>query len=1116
MPSGYYRYPTLHDDTLVFTCEDDLWTASVHGGVARRLTSGLGEASRPALSPHGDLLAFAGREDGQTEIYLMPATGGQPKRLTYLGGSLCYPAGWTPDGCITFANNARQFHGSRLHLYTISPEGGSPELVNLGPARSIAYGPSGAVVIGRNTGDPARWKRYRGGTAGTLWIDPHGSGEFHPLVDLKGNLASPIWLGERVYFLSDHEGVGNLYSCLPDGSDLQRHTRHAEFYARNASSDGKRIVYHAGADLYLYSPETATSQRVEFDFHSPQTQRSRKFVDAARYLESYDLHSGGQALAMITRGKLFSFANWEGAVLQHAGNQLGSNGQQAPTTAVRYRLPAWLKDGQRLVAVSDEGGEEHFVIYSADGLSDPLVLPDLDSGRVVEMVPNPCRDLLAFSNHRFELCLLDLETQALTVIDRGRDTRIEGFAWSPDGEWLAYSVSISLKVSVLKLWQASSGEITQLTRPVLLDVRPFFDPQGNYLYFLSYRTFDPVYDNLQFDLNFPFGVKPYAILLKKDALSPFIPQPRLGADKKEDKPEPEGELATQDIAQRGEADEPVEEENPEQDTDPSAGEEPGEEEKEEKRVQIDLEGIQDRIVAFPVSEARYGRVLGGEGDKVFYSIYPAEGALEDEFLSIAPPAKGLICTYDLNAQKEETLFHKVTDFTVSRDGAYLAYQSGNKLRVVKIGDKPEENNGKTRKTGWIDLSRLRVAVTPGAEWRQMFREAWRLQRDHFWTADMSRIDWLSVHDRYLPLVDRISSRAEFSDLMWEMQGELGTSHCYEFLGDYRPQPVYPLGSLAATYEFDPERDGWRITSIARGDAWDPKADSPLATPGANIQVGEVIRAINGQRLTSALSPEMALVNLAETEVNLTLAGNGKTPPRNVTVRTISNEFPVRYRQWVEANREMVHTQSEGRIGYVHIPDMSALGYAEFHRYFLAEFDREGLVVDVRYNGGGHVSPLILQKLARKRIGYDTTRWGLDPEPYPPESVIGPIVALTNELAGSDGDIFSHGFKLLGLGPLLGKRTWGGVVGIWPRHALVDGSITTQPEFSFWFQDVGWGVENYGTDPDIEVDNLPQDEARGQDVQLQRAIEEALRLLESNPPKRPDFSDRPDRSLPKLG
>jgi tricorn protease len=396
----------------------------------------------------------------------------------------------------------------------------------------------------------------------------------------------------------------------------------------------------------------------------------------------------------------------------------------------------------------------------------------------------------------------------------------------------------------------------------------------------------------------------------------------------------------------------------------------------------------------------------------------------------------------------------------------------------------------------------------------MLTEAWRLMRDQFWTPDMSKVDWLAVLERYSPLVERVGTRSEFSDLAWEMQGELGTSHSYEFGGDYRSSPNYHNGYLGATFSYDAESDSWRIDSIAHGDAWDEDMTSPLARPGVNIEVGDRILAINGRKLRRDFSPLQALVNLARTEVLLTVA-NEKKEIRSVTVKTLATETPVYYRQWIEDNRRRVHEATNGRVGYVYIPDMSPWGYAEFHRGYLAEVDREGLIVDLRFNGGGHVSPLLLQKLLRRRIGYDISRWGKYPEPYPPESVMGPVVALTNEWAGSDGDIFSHGFKMLGLGPLIGKRTWGGVVGIWPRHTLVDGTITSQPEFSFWFSDVGWGVENYGTDPDIEVENRPQDYAAGRDAQLERSIEEAMKLMEANPPQLPAFDKRPNLKLPKL-
>jgi tricorn protease len=1116
MPSGYYRFPTIHDGTIVFACEDDLWLVETGGGVPRRLTSSLGEASHPSLSPDGRLLAFVGREEGEAEIYLMAAEGGPARRLTFMGGSQCLTAGWTPDGKILFANNAGRPFPSLLHLYAIDPAPGEngvavPEQLNLGPARAISFGPHGARVIGRNTGDPARWKRYRGGTVGQLWVDANGDGDFRPLPALDGNTASPLWLGERIYFISDHEGIGNIYSCRPDGSDLSRHTDHHLFYARYADSDGRRIVYHAGADLYLFDPESGVSSLVPIEFHSPQTQRNRKFVSAATYLQEWTLHPAGHSTAVTSRGKLFTFANWEGAV-----------SQQGEPDGVRYRLPQWLNDGRRLIAVTDAGGEESFVILheNENQEREARYLEGLDTGRPLGLDVNPEKDQVAFSNHRNELLWLDLETRELKLIDRGVAEPITDFTWSPDGCWLAYSVSVSLQVSVIKLWHATSGEITRVTRPVLRDVAPSFDPEGRYLYFISYRHFDPVYDNLHFDLNFPLGMKPYLVTLLADLPSPFVPwPPQAGPAAAPPEPEATAQMAAP----------PGDESAPEPGT-ASEAESSAEtaDDLEAEEMTIDIEGIQDRIVAFPLNEGRYGRIQGVRNGKVLISCYPVESALNQPATAAAPPAKGTLLLYDLNERKEEALIHNMTDFTCSRNACFLLYRAGNDLRVLKAGAKPDKEAGRApgRRSGWLDLKRIKLSIRPGLEWRQMFREAWRLQRDHFWTADMSQVDWLTVHERYLTLVDRVSSRAEFSDLMWEMQGELGTSHCYELGGDYRQEPGYHQGFLGADLTYDSEAGGWRISHIVRGDAWDLQSDSPLNAPGLNIREGDVLLAVNGRRLDGVTPPAVHLVNLAGDEVSLTVASRrpggeaeataGEPPAiRAVTVATLKNEMPARYREWVEQNRRRVHEATNGRVGYVHIPDMGARGYAEFHRGFLGELDRQGLIVDVRFNAGGHVSPLILEKLARRRIGYDLSRWGQILSPYPPESLIGPVVALTNEHAGSDGDIFSHGFKVLGLGSLLGKRTWGGVVGIWPRQALVDGTITTQPEFSFWFEDVGWGVENYGTEPDIEVEITPQDYARGVDTQLERAVAEIVALLEANPPSLPTFSERPSRALPKL-
>jgi tricorn protease len=534
-------------------------------------------------------------------------------------------------------------------------------------------------------------------------------------------------------------------------------------------------------------------------------------------------------------------------------------------------------------------------------------------------------------------------------------------------------------------------------------------------------------------------------------------------------------------------------------------------------TKIDLEGIESRVLAFPVPAGRYRQIHGIKG-KALFTSYPVTGTLGQSQRDEENSPKSRLEMYEFETQKKEAIVSEVDSFQIGSDRKTLIYRSGSKLRVMKAGEKSDEGKAKKgpgRESGWIDLGRIRVSVDRGLEWKQMYREAWRLQREHFWTPNMSSVDWELIYDRYEKLLSRVTTRSEFSDLIWEMQGELGTSHAYERGGDYRSGPRYAQGFLGADFEYDGDHDCYRIAHIVQGDVWKEGKDSPLNAPGINVKPGDKLIAIGGRKLSKSLTPNELLVNQAGREINLTFSTDDEeNPVRTVCVKSLSDETPARYREWVQTNRAKVHEQTNGRVGYVHIPDMGAAGYAEFHRYYLAEVCHDALIVDVRCNSGGHVSQLILEKLARKRIGYDLPRWG-EPMPYPNDSVLGPIVALNDEFAGSDGDIFSHCFKLMNLGVLVGKRTWGGVIGISSRYSLVDGSTTTQPEYSYWFKDVGWGVENYGTDPDVEVEIKPQDYAQGKDPQLDRAIEEVLKQLEENPPEKPGFNGRPDLSLPKL-
>ena len=1063
LPPAYLRQPTLQGDTVVFVSDDDLWRVGAAGGVAHRLTAGLGEVGSPCLSPDGQWIAFIGRDEQHGEVWLMPAAGGAARRLTWLGADTAV-RGWTPEGRVLLCSNHGQPFFRNWHAYTLGIEGGEPERIELGQINHLAFGSGGRRVIGRNTIDPARWKRYRGGTAGHLWIDASGTGAFRRMTELQGNLTSPMWIGERIWFISDFEGIGNLYSCAPDGRGVRRHSDHAEYYARHAQSDGRRIVYQCGAELWLLDPADDAPRRIDVQVPSARTQAARRFVPAAENLQGMALHPAGHSVALECRGRLFSMALWEGAVHRHGA-----------TDAARQRFGQWLADGRTLVAVSDASGEEQVALFDAAG---SRVLP-WDIGRATELRASPAGTRIAIANHRNELLLGDVDSGVLQAVDASDCGRIRDLAWSPDGQWLAYAFDADPRHTAIKLLHAASGQCTLATEPEFRDWSPSFDPAGRYLYFLSLRTFDPVYDALQFELSFPRAARPYLLALQAGGPAPFEPAPKgLKAD------------------ERGGAAVPPAE----------AGPQP---------VRVDLAGITRRVAAFPVVEGRFGQMAGVAGDKVVWTLLPIAGAHGRGGHKESP---GRLERFDFATGQATTLVDKADQFTLAQDHHTLLVRSGQRLRAVSALRRDEKDapadERPSRKSGWLDLARLRVAVEPAAEWRQMLREVWRLQRDQFWTADLSGIDWPAVWHRYEPLLPRVATRAELSDLVWELQGELGTSHAYEMGGDHRKPPAVALGFLAA--ELRPAPAGHEILHIVQGDTWDASADSPLNAVGVEAQPGERVLAVGGQPLPADRPAASMLVHQAGAKVTLTLARevDGVPVQREVLVTLLADETAARYREWVERNRAWVHERSGGRVGYFHLPDMMASGFAEFHRYFASESDRDALIVDVRFNRGGHVSQLLLEKVARRRLAWNQPRWGR-PEPYPEAAAAGPVVALTNEHAGSDGDIFSHNFKLMGIGALVGQRTWGGVIGIWPRHPLVDGSMTTQPEYAFWFKDVGWGVENHGTDPTIAVDDAPQDRAAGRDRQLEVALDTALDAIAREGVARPLFGPHPRLTAPPL-
>ena len=902
---GYYRNPAIKDDALVFVSDDDLWTVPLKGGKAERLTSGVGSADDPVFSPDEKWIAFTGTYEGHPEIYLIPSEGGEPRRLTFISEG-CTMVGWTPEGEVIFSSTKN--HPFRLrNLYKIALEKGTPERLPCGPANFISYLDQGkGCVIQRHGYGYVSWKRYRGGTAGDLWIDKQGKGNFSKLISIKGNALRPFWIQNRIYFISDHQGHGNIYSCTQEGTDLKRHTSHEDFFVRGLSYDKDTLVYTAGADIYCYSLKKESSKKLKVDFYSSFPQRARKFVDTASYLSHYALDRTGSKLALTSRGRPFSMANWEGAV-QHYGEPEN----------IRYKGASWLHDNKRLLIVSDREGEDHLEIHHSDPLKAPKILKRLDLGRVLSLKVSPKEDEVALVNHRCELFHINLKTQKRTLIDKSNFGDIHGIDWAPDGKWVVYDFPLCPQTRAIKLCEIKEFKTHTITRPVLEDFRPSFDPGGKFIYFLSKRTFSPIYDNLQFEMGFPKGEKPYLIVLDKNTTSPFVPS----LHEEEAKPK-------------------------------KAKKEEG-----EKKLKIDLDGIENRILEFPVPEGSYSTIRGIPG-KALYMSQAMQSALGGEE---NPTPRGSLHCYDFATQKEDLLVSKISSFTLSGNHQWLCYYGAKKLRVIKAGEKPQDIDPTYRKGGWINLNRVKLSITPPKEWSQILDEVWRLQKEFFWTEDMSKVDWGSIYKRYRPLLDRIGTREELSDLIAEMHGELGSSHAYVFGGDTRRPPLYPLGDLGADFTYDKDHKGYRISNITKGDPWTPSQTSPLTSPGLNIKEGDILLSVNGYKLDQKMSPQQAIVNQAGNMVSLQLKGK-KKDSRSVFVRTLASQTPARYRDWVEKNRAYVHKKTKGKIGYIHIPDMSAKGFAEFHRGFLAELDREGLVVDVRFNGGGNVSGLLLEKL----------------------------------------------------------------------------------------------------------------------------------------------------------
>ncbi|MFB7932921.1 S41 family peptidase [Streptomyces sp. NPDC056039] len=1071
---SYLRLPHLHDDLLCFVAEDDLWLAPLDApGRAWRLTVDRAKLGHPRFSPDGRHLAYTSWRTLVPEVHLAEVDGGPGRRLTHWGSADTRVCGWTPEGEIL----AVASHGEPFSFFTW----GYKVPLDGAPGRKLPWGPVSDIqaadldgerrtllLTGTPPHEPASWKRYRGGATGRLWL--HGE---RLLAGLDGHLHSPMFVGGRIAFLSDHEGVGNLYSCACDGSDLRRHTDHDAFYARHASSDGTRVVYQCAGDLWLVddlSPDSAP-RRLDVRMGGPRAGLRPYQVAAAQHLDGISVDETGRASAVVVRGSLYWLTHRDGPART-----------LTDTPGVRVRMPEMLGASGRVAYVTDAEGEDAIEIASlprASGAREPRRLAPGALGRVRELVSDPEGERLAVASHDGRLLLIDVTEDSggeVTELIRSINGPVRDLAFSPDGAWLTWShPGIGRTLRQIKMARVEEGVVIDVTNGRFEDENPVFTRDGRYLAFLSWRGFDPVYDVHTGDLSFPLGCRPYLVPLSSATPSPFAVNP-------------EGRPAAGGL-------DPVED-----DDNGDSG-----------TVTVEAEGLESRVTPFPVAASKYSALHPVAGGGLVWLRWPISGALGETFANPDDTSgRPTLEHFGITKAKRTELVDHLDWFAVSGDGSRLVVVDEGELRAV-----PAVESGDADSTVWIDARRILHVVDPAAEWRQAYEEAGRLIRAYFWEPGMCGIDWAGVLDQYRPLVERVASPDEFADLLREVLGELGTSHAYVTAARRNEGPPHyqrRQGLLGANFV---RRDGgWTVLRILAGDSSDSKARSPLA--GTGIREGAVLTHVDGRPVDPAAGPYPLLAGAGGTTVELTFTpAEAAGPPRRVAVVPLVDERPLRYQDWVAKRRAVVRELSGGRCGYLHIPDMGGSGWAQFNRDLRMEVSRPALIVDVRGNAGGHISELVIETLSRTILGWDLTR-DAQPVSYTSNAPRGPVVALADEATSSDGDMITAAFKLLKLGPVVGQRTWGGVVGMTGRHELGDGTVITVPMNAAWFDAYGWSVENRGVAPDIDVLRTPLDWAEGRHAQLTDAVELALGLLESNPAAvPPTYSDVPDHSRPKL-
>lgn len=1082
---GYYRFPDIHGEKIVFMVEGDLWQVSSTGGLAQRLTSHPGVEYRPRFSPDGKWLAFTGLYEGNMDVYVMPASGGEPKRLTYHPYS-DHCLGWKPDGKSIVFRSRRDCVQYTYRIYEVDLEGGPPRKFAENEMAMISFCDSDhKAAFNRLSREGRHWKRYAGGTNMNVWYGDFKTLEFRKLTSFRGHDAFPMYHDGRIYFITDRAGRANIFSMTLEGDNVKQRTFHGTYDIRYPEIGEGQIVYQLGADLWVYSIAQDTTKKVEIQLPSERNMSRPYYSSVPDHTHFYRLSPEGKRLLVEVRGDLYIVPVKEGRSIRLIND-----------SASREKYPEWAPDGNYVVCFSDATGEEELHLFHCDGLSKGK---RLTKGLKMWHYPpkwSPDGKHIAYSDGNLSIFIADAKSGKVTRIDHSTvwETRSSDYTWSPDGRWFAYAKYEHTWFRSIFLYNLDTEKITRVTSAYTDDYKPVFDPDGKYLYFLSDRALNPLIGQIDFETILDKITRPYMVILQEHGKSPLvIKEPR----EQEEETFWEREKKKAEEKEKG---------------------------VELAKTIIDLQGIEKRIAEIPVPAGHYTG-LGAAKNKIFYMSRDSRGLLGNPWPQQSNMPVWKLQKYDFDAKEESTVVSSLNGYHINLAGDKMVVNVLNDYLVMNVDsgglyfdDQEDYQKFSRSDIEKVNLGDIVLRVEPLKEWRQIFNEAWRLHRDFYWAPNMAGIDWAGVKEQYEVLLPRIATREALNDLIGQMIAELATSHTYIWGGEYRWPNDIPVGLLGADLEPDAEAGLYKFKKIYPSDEWNPDAKSPLLQPHIDVEEGDYLLAVNGEGVDTKQNVYSLFENYTGKEVLLTIGEmpdkkrrKSKLETRNVKIAPISSEFDLRYWDWVNSRRKIVDEKSNGRIGYLHIPNMSGRGLTEFSKHFYPQLEKEGLIVDIRYNTGGFISQLIIARLEREIWAYMKSRHGKQ-STYPEKAFTGHIAVLVDEHAGSDGDIFPKSFQLLDLGPVIGMPTWGGVVGIRGDKPFVDGGNTTQPEFAWWSPDEGWSLENNGVTPDIVIDNLPGEVIKGIDAQLNKGIEVLMDMIEQKPVKQPTLPPWPDKSI----